>query len=79
MEVAEQVYDCRAEILRTRMGPAHMTLHYLDQAHVLDLVSDDGKRQYATTGAAFSTDGSQTSAEIDGRTFRYCRLLMANQ
>jgi len=79
MTVEEQLYDCRADILRARIGPAHMTLHYLDEAHVLDLVSDNGSREYASTDLAFFSDGTETSAEIDGRAFRHCRLLMANQ
>ncbi len=80
MTVEERLYDCRADILRTRIGPAHMSLHFLDQAHVLDLVSSDGSfREYKATGVSFSADGNTARAEIDGRVIHGCRLLLANQ
>ncbi|MFP4209205.1 MAG: ectonucleotide pyrophosphatase/phosphodiesterase [Wenzhouxiangella sp.] len=77
--VEEQLYDCQAETLTARIGPAHMALHYEQQAHVLDLVADDDGRIFAETDLAFATDGQRANAEIDGRRFRNCRLLMANQ
>ncbi|MEE4637457.1 MAG: ectonucleotide pyrophosphatase/phosphodiesterase [Wenzhouxiangella sp.] len=77
--VEEQLYDCAAETLRARMGPAHMALHFGQQVHVLDLITDDGPRAFADTDLSFTTDGRRANVEIDGRQFRNCRLLMANR
>ncbi|MFW5815236.1 MAG: ectonucleotide pyrophosphatase/phosphodiesterase [Wenzhouxiangella sp.] len=79
LTVEEQLYDCQAETLRARMGPAHMALQFENAVHVLDLVEAGQQRRFADVDLAFATDGSQASAQIDDRRFRNCRLLLANR
>ncbi|MGY6553887.1 MAG: alkaline phosphatase family protein [Wenzhouxiangella sp.] len=80
-QIEHRAYDCQGEILKARIGPAHMGLHVGDFLHVLERVDADsnGAVRFADVDLSFESDGRTASARIDGRAFNNCPLVMADR
>ncbi len=81
VDIEKRVYDCQGERLEARIGPAHMGLVFQEFVHVLDRVeaNGDGSERFAEIDLRFESHGGIASAEIDGRQFSNCRLVMADR
>ncbi len=80
-DIEQRIYDCQGERLEARIGPAHMGLVFQEFVHVLDRIEEgtDGSERFAEVDLRFESQGGTASAEIDGRQFSNCRLVIADR
>ena len=78
-QVERRVYDCQGERIETRIGRAHMALHVDESVYVLDAVESDQGRRFAAADVYFHSDQAGARAEVDGRRFNACRVILANR
>ena len=81
VSIEHRIYDCQGERLEARIGPAHMGLVFQEYVHVLDRVEDngDGSQRFTEVDLRFESRAGTASAEIDGRQFSNCRLVIADR